>query len=431
MATFHFEEKALSENLLVMSIAIVIVTFNRPKSLKRLLGSIKQANFSGYSNINLILSIDFGGGEEMSRIAHEFNWGHGLKTTLTQKTNLGLRKHIIMCGDLTATYGNVLILEDDCVVGPNFYDYASQSLKFYRDDYKIAGISLYSYQINENAQLPFNPLLDGFSAYFAQVPSSLGQLWTEKQWGAFKAFYATNPVVGKSDKIPEKTKEWPESSWKKYFYKYMVEKDLFFVYPYVSHLSNFGDKGTHFDQTTNVFQVPLETRKHSVNYSFTSFSNGRNKYDAYLDLLPECFSYHGIDLPLGTGIDLSGIKQLNLFDYEFLYSIKECTNPIRSYGIEMAPLVQNILFKIPGDNIRFGCKNHFIENVEENKLSIIKNFQPIGYSFGFESGCNFTKNSIVTSKAYRVGYDVLHPINLIKKLFTRIFKRGLSKNGLS
>src|SRR5688572_567824 len=118
-----------------MSIAIVIVTYNRSWSLTRLLGSIANANFEGYSDIDLIISIDSGGESEVKKIAADFNWSYGVKTILMQKINLGLRKHILLCGDLTQNYGNIILLEDDCFVSPNFYDFASQALKYYgRDD---------------------------------------------------------------------------------------------------------------------------------------------------------------------------------------------------------------------------------------------------------------------------------------------------------
>lgn len=400
-------------------LAIVIPSFNRQHSLKRILRSVENADYSGYVNINLIISIDGGGGDEILMIANQFQWLHGQKRIIKFENNIGLRKHIIACGELTSEYGNVIILEDDCFVSRNFYDYASQALEFYNNDPKIAGISLYAYQINENALLPFVPLSDGYASYFMQVPSSWGQVWTNQQWIKFKAFWSNDIKITGDDQLPENVKKWSESSWKKYYYKYMVDKDLYFVYPAISLLTNFGDMGTHYDYEVPYFQVPLETRSHSLNYSFVDFQGSFNKYDAYFEMLPACLNHFGVQIKDKTCVDIFGTKQLELFDCNYVYSIRACTQPIKSFAVVMFPLIQNLVHEIEGDTIHFGEKKYFSAYCEEGKKRIIQNMQLHGYHYGVISGKQMATLHVQGSRSYQVGHSLLHPLSFIKSIFSK------------
>ena len=62
-----------------VDIAIVVVTFNRPNSLERLLKSLYYSDYTGYSDIILYISIDFSDNSECQKIAESFDWIHGDK----------------------------------------------------------------------------------------------------------------------------------------------------------------------------------------------------------------------------------------------------------------------------------------------------------------------------------------------------------------
>ena len=183
--------------------AIVIIAYNRPKSLERLINSIVNANYVDYKDIHLVISID--GGEnkniEVKNIADSFYWEYGEKTIINHSENMGLRNHVITCGNLTETYESLIILEEDCFVSKNFYDFAVKLLQYYENDEKIAGISLYTYSVYESFNMPFKPLHDGYDCFFMQVPSSWGQAWTQKQWQNFITYYNSEPVISKNDKL--------------------------------------------------------------------------------------------------------------------------------------------------------------------------------------------------------------------------------------
>lgn len=376
-----------------MSPAIVVITYNRPQSLRRLLNSIYNANYEGYSDIPLVISIDGGSSSETQEIVEAFDWQHGDKRVILHEENLGLRKHVICCGNLSEEYGSIIVLEDDLFVSPYFYDYASKATLFYKNEEKIAGISLFSYGYNEYAVLPYIPLQNGYDVFFMQVPSSWGQTWTKKQWKSFMQFYDTNPVITDTDKLPDAVKKWPETSWKKYFYKYIVTNNLYFVYPYISYSTNFGDKGTHYEIKTSLQQVRLMNNK--KNYLFPKISEVNIIYDAYMELLPECFWGIGIKRDVDFCVDVYGTKQLELFENEYCFSVKDCSNPIEQNGIELIPIENNIICRLTGNQISFSKRINFKST-------------PINYDIYFRIAQLYSEviYNISNERGYGKGYEV-------------------------
>lgn len=267
--------------------AIVVVTYNRPNALSRLLNSIESADYNGRTDIPLVISVDGGGGKEIVEIAELFEWRYGKKRIIVHDENLGLRKHILSCGDLTKQYGAIILLEDDLYVSSEYYNYIEKAQQYYQNDEKIAGVSLYVYNHNDNAQILFSPIKTEYDVFFMQVPSSSGQSWTNKQWGLFREYLSSDPIINDNDLLPDQVKGWPNTSWKKYFFKYMVETDKYFVYPYMPFSTNFCDAGIHIQTYKNELQVPMEWRKRDL--SFVDFSNADVIYDAYYELTPKCF----------------------------------------------------------------------------------------------------------------------------------------------
>ena len=122
-------------------ITIVVVGYNRADAMDRVLHSLSRAQYD-YTDIRLVVSIDHSGNEEVVRAAEAFEWKYGEKEVIYRPERLGLRKHIISCGDMTEKYDTVMILEDDIYVSPDFYNYAMQTLEKYGDHPQIAGIAL-------------------------------------------------------------------------------------------------------------------------------------------------------------------------------------------------------------------------------------------------------------------------------------------------
>ncbi len=400
-----------------MKPAIIIVAFNRTQSLKRLLGSIYHANYDSYSDIPLIISIDGDSIDEIHEIANRFDWQHGKKRIIAHKEHLGLRKHIIFCGDLSKEYDRIIVLEDDLFVSSCFYQYAVNTLNFYGEDNRIAGISLNTYAYNEYAGLPFIPLKNGYDVFFMQIPNSRGQAWTKKQWELFKKYYENNFEITKTDKLPDTVKSWPETSWKKYFYKYVVDKDLYFVYPYISYTTNFGDVGTHCFYPTTIFQVELMNVP--KNYIFSNIDESVVVYDGYMELLPECFWRMGIKKNIDFCVDVYGTKQLELFNNEYCFSTKECADPIEKYGIELIPVENNILYGFEGDKISFckriDCEKKISVDLYDHIASL---YDRITYDRGYQKG---HRNALQT-RSYKIGHYFLLPLIFFRTIKRKLFR---------
>ncbi len=167
-----------------MNPSIVVVTYNRPASLNRLLSFLSTAIYNS-SDVNLIISIDYQASElhnDVVKIARDFNWKYGFKKIIEQKKNLGLKAHILSCGDLSEEYGAVIVLEDDLIVSPFFYDYALQSLEVYKEDLNIAGISLYTFEWSQVADRSFLPAPSGSEVFFFKMPNH-GDNFGQKECG--------------------------------------------------------------------------------------------------------------------------------------------------------------------------------------------------------------------------------------------------------
>ncbi|PKP29580.1 MAG: glycosyl transferase family 2, partial [Bacteroidetes bacterium HGW-Bacteroidetes-17] len=171
-------------------IPIVVVTYNRAESLKRILVSLAKARYD--IEVELIISIDGGGDHGVVKMANEYNWSHGKKRIIIREKNLGLREHMIRCGDIALENDGVVILEDDLYVSPVFYSFVEQALNFYEQDENIGGFSLYAHQFNETAQFPFLQISDNSDIFFLQYASSWGQFYTKKQWIGFREWYNEN-----------------------------------------------------------------------------------------------------------------------------------------------------------------------------------------------------------------------------------------------
>ncbi|MCX2473228.1 hypothetical protein OQZ33_02670 [Pedobacter sp. MC2016-05] len=330
-----------------MSPAIVIVTYNRPESLIRILESIENA-FYEIDSIPLIISIDHQDSslhQDVIQIAESFHWAYGDKKVIQHSSNIGLRNHVLYCGSLTEKYKAIILLEDDVVLSKYYYSYARQALGFYEYDENIAGISLYNHLINVNCNRPFYPDCGDGDIYLLQFAQSWGQCWTESMWGGFYNWYTNNLEFESNANFPAFVYNWPQTSWLKYFVKYLVEFNKFFVYPSISLSTNFNDAGTHIKVKNTLFQVPLETG--NKKYRFLDSENQATKYDVFFERI-------NLDLGLPNNdvcIDIYGLKPITPNQRYLLTSKEYPFYLLRSFGLYMRPHELNITFKVKGRNI--------------------------------------------------------------------------------
>ncbi len=389
---------------------IVIVTYNRPNSLKRLLLSVQNASYPK-NDIELLISIDYSGSNDCYSIAENFEWKYGSKKLIVHKKNLGLRKHILTCGDIALKNDGVIILEDDLLVAKDYYDYALQALKYYSNDTNIAGIALYSYHYNEIAGMPFQALNDGYDNYFMQVPCSWGQVWSSTQWESFKTFYNTNPSIEKTDNLPPSVMRWPETSWKKYFYKYMISNNLYFVYPQISHTTNFGDTGIHYFKSTQNVQVVISSSQ-TKEYNFINLNSSFNKYDAFFELLPSCLVKLGFDFTEPITIDTYLTKPIESIKTKYVLTTTNQINDfVRSYDNSLKPVINNIIYNINGKGLYVIEKTKYInKHHQENNLELLRKQHSLPYNMGYYNGLEEVKNS----KTFKLGKRIASLIDYRK-----------------
>ena len=346
--------------------AIIVIAYNREKSLSRLLKSIAEANYSS-DNITLHISIDASENRAVKQVADDFEWKYGEKVIDLKATNIGLLKHVLECGELTNKYESIIVLEDDLYVAPNFYNYAIQANDFYAEDEKIAGVSLYTYSTEENNFYPFEPIREKGDVHFIQVASSWGQSWNKTQWSKF-IVWLNESSKDKESLLPDYILNWGSNSWKKLFINYLIDTDRYFVFPNTSYSTNFEDEGTHASNT-GLFQVQL-------NYSdktphLLAFLDSNAIYDAYFELKSTCLKKLNTSLSeFDFEVDIYGEKPIESVKSEYILSSRLGTNSIKSFGARMKPLLQNVLAEIEGAEIGLYRKDDLLLTEEKRFLTL-------------------------------------------------------------
>lgn len=336
-----------------MKPAVVVVAHNRPHALQRLLASIGAAHYP--ENVPLVISIDPGGENytAVTQIAAQFSWEYGRKRLIQHPRPLGLVEHVFFCGGLSQEYGSIILLEDDLVVSPRYYAYASQTLAFYDGDTRIGGLSLNSLWFNGYTHQPFVPYLDDGDVFFLQVAWYQGQAYTAAQWAAFDAWRTTATWrVTAADKMHELFHSFPDDDWFPFKTKYLVNNGRYYVFPRESLTTNFGDRGTHFARSTSFFQVPLQSlRRH---FRLQPFDEAVAVYDSFFEMQPDRLNrltstFRDYDYE----VDLYGTKSVANLRAGYVLTSKRSRAPLFSFGKAMWPLEANAVAAVPGQEIVF------------------------------------------------------------------------------
>jgi len=328
-----------------MNIAIIVVAYNRLDSVKRLIQSLLNAEYT--DNVDLIISIDKSDTDIVEHYAEEVVWPYGNSIVNTHTQNLGLRQHMLSLGAFFENYDALVVLEDDVIVSPAFYHYIRQTVEKYHNNNDIAGISLYSFPLNYLTMCPFEPSKNGYDVYFAQTAQSWGEVWLKKQWIEFYKWYQQSEDFGYSEDVPSILYGW-KKSWLKYHTRYCIEKGLFFVYPYHSFSSNCGEPGTHTKQNYNYYQSSMQS---ALIGSLRLPDNPDEAvcYDAFFENmgLYEALGYSKGNLCL----DINGIRGKHSRKRYSLSSRLLPFHVIKSFGLKRFPIEENVYEEIHGDSI--------------------------------------------------------------------------------
>lgn len=330
-----------------MKTSIVVVAYNRVHSLKRLLDSLLHINYSS-DKLDMIISIDKSNTDVVEKYADSYTWPFGKLIVDKKNSNLGLQQHMMSLGKWFDEYDSLIVLEDDIVVSPAFYSYAKQTINTYKNNNKIAGISLYSFPLNQFANLPFEPYKSNSDVYFINFAMSWGQIWMKNQWLDFYEWYKNNIDFKESLDIPKTLFRW-KKSWLKYHSRYCIEQDKYFVYPYYSFSTNCGEIGVHSkNKSYSNYQVVMQMSL-DRDLILPSDFNKKICYDGF-------FENKAIYDSLGLNsenccIDLNGSKQSNFEKRYYLTCERLPYKVVRSFGLSFHPIECNIFNSTPGRDI--------------------------------------------------------------------------------
>ena len=360
--------------------AIVVIAYNRIESLKRLLSSLENADYPEGVEVPLVISIDRQADDknkDVYELAKDFEWHFGDKEVIYHEKNLGLKAHVLSCGDLSLRFGSVILLEDDLYVSPAFYSYAVNAIDFASDKERIGGISLYNHRLNVHVREPFSAVHDPYDNWYFQFASSWGQAVSDKQWKGFKEWLSENDGKDIADEnVPLNVSTWSEKSWLKYHIKYLIETDKYFLYPSISYTTNFSDEGTHAKEMVNDLQVPMSGRRGDLLFNFSDISESRSVYDAFFEnvvLKKEIreFIKDTEDVELEDDeicIDLYGYKTI---PDKVKYALSGKALPKRrvvGFARRLRPIDENVFLKMNGNDFYLYDMN---KAAEPPKISMI------------------------------------------------------------
>ncbi|MCF1190810.1 glycosyltransferase [Mangrovimonas sp. AS39] len=340
--------------------AVVVVAYNRPHSLTRLLNSLSLADYEeGYPD--LIISVDFSDDftDEVGQIAEAFNW-NGQKEVIIQPKNLGLKKHVLRCGDLTKRYDSIIMLEDDLIVSPKFYRFAVETLSLVQNSQEVSQVALYQATFNEAAMVPFEALKSSSDFFLMQVPCSWGQIWTNNQWESFKNWYLENESDFKYNTLPKGIREWSDKSWKKPYFIYLKETHKYVLYPYVSYSMNINEEGTNVSQKDFIYSNSLALGL--VDRPLVLRTDVPKYDEAFMidsDYLYRKLSSHELQR---VQIDFFGSKLHMMADEDLVLTLLPAKNTLISFGLDLKPIELNVICRIEGEEIKLVKKKDIVSN---------------------------------------------------------------------
>ena len=339
--------------------AVVAVGYNRPEALLRLLESLRAGAYP--PGVPLVISLDWSGDAAPAAVAEAFEWPHGPKRVIRHPQQLGLREHILACGDLTQEFGGIILFEDDIVAAPHHYAYVQAAFDFYGDEPAIGGVALYSYRLNEFNNLDFEALDDGSDVYFLQVAASWGQAWTASQWSAFRAWYGrhSGDPIRVEDRLPRQLEAWRANSWKRFYIKYLTATGRTFVFPRPSLSTNMAIAGTNTKRLVSIYQSPLDLLPRR--WRFRSLANSLAQYDVFYEPLPS--TLRALQPRLADAdfdVDLFGTKPRQALSRPDLLSSRPTGAARQGFGLLTgAPPAASIAQAQPGDFFSLARRDTF------------------------------------------------------------------------
>lgn len=257
--------------------AILLFVYNRPKHTRKVLEGLQE------SNINKL--IVFSDGARSNNDQAEVNEVRELFKNIawcdidlrSSESNKGLARSIIegVTEIFDNGYERVIVLEDDCVPKPDFFEYMHKSLDFYEANEKVMHISGFGLPLKKHT----NP-----DNYFTPYPCSWGWGTWKKYWldcnfdqnEAYKKLLQNNDEVKRFNTAGEAFSEFltmqmqgKVNSWLIRWYFYIYQNDGRCAWAYDSFINNKGFDGTgEHSNTIDRFNQKNKLKKNINNFKF-------------------------------------------------------------------------------------------------------------------------------------------------------------------
>lgn len=328
-------------------IPVVISSYNRPNSLRRILSSLLHAHYC-HDAVPLLISLDAGGPNGTREIAEAFEWPFGPKTVVARDRQLGMRDHAFACMELLTDVDNIIFLEDDSWVGHNFYNFAVAAAECIDQSENVFAASLYAFDFCEFDGLRFAPVPTSEDLYLMKSATTWGVLFARSKWFNFREWHNQNQNLNTgAEYVPDSVNNWPKTSWKKFLNRYLSTNGMYFAYPYVSHLTHFADPGTHFSLASGNFQVPTMRNLSLKPFALRCDVGDMVSYDEFWELEPpmELVNHFGCEFEC----DLRRLKAPHQIRKAYVITSRAEVGYTRDFSGLLFPLESNCWTRIDGD----------------------------------------------------------------------------------
>lgn len=161
---------------------IALFVYNRPQHTERTLKFLKQNELASDSRLFIYsdgakTKADEDNVNEVRSLIKNVEGFKSVKI-IERSSNLGLANSIIEgVSELTETYGQVIVLEDDLITSPYTLNYFNDALNRYRDEERVMHIGAYMYPLNSE-NLP--------ETFFYRAATSWGWATWDRAWKHFE-----------------------------------------------------------------------------------------------------------------------------------------------------------------------------------------------------------------------------------------------------
>lgn len=176
---------------------VAVFTYNRPGHAGRLFSSLERCPDLDYRRIHIFCDGPKSEADEINVTANRLvvnSWAGKVGARVIERDiNYGLADSILdgVC-QLCDSHGQVIVLEDDLVVSPDFIHFMDEGLTRYKNENRIFQISGYNFPINRNKQK---------KAFFIPLTTSWGWATWKRAWDRYSC--DTGGILTQPERLEE------------------------------------------------------------------------------------------------------------------------------------------------------------------------------------------------------------------------------------